>query len=95
MKKQKEQNSLESLPNIGKVTARKLKQIGITNAEEFLSRDPYEIFHILLTEVDGTLCRCALASIVGANIGKPWHEITKKTALEFEKRYPNFTWGKC
>lgn len=39
-------------------------KIGITTPEEFLQRDPYEVFHELKTKVDHTLCRCALASIV-------------------------------
>ena len=87
---------LESLPNIGKISALKLKKIGINTAEEFLERDPYEVFEELLTKVDPALCRCALASIVGARFGKQWHKITKETATEFQKRYPNHTWkDKC
>lgn len=84
--------SLESLPNIGKVTARKLKQIGIMTADDFLQRDPYEVFSQLLTEVDSTLCRCALAGLVGAKLGCPWHTVTKKSAAEFQKRHPDFRW---
>jgi hypothetical protein len=87
--------SLESLPNIGKTTARKLRQIGITSKEEFLKRDPYKVFDELREKVDPTLCRCALAGIVGAKKGIPWHRITKDSAKEYEKKHPRHVWGKC
>jgi len=59
-------DSLSSLPNLGKVTIKKLEQIDIKTVEELLARDPYDIFEELLLKVDPTLCRCALAGIVGA-----------------------------
>ncbi|MDD4179447.1 MAG: helix-hairpin-helix domain-containing protein [Candidatus Margulisbacteria bacterium] len=88
-------DSLESLPNIGKVIAGKLRQIGIETKSDFLKRDPFKVFDILLKKCDPTLCRCALASIVGASVGSPWHEITKESAKEFAKRHPRHKWGKC
>ncbi len=88
-------DSLESLPNIGKIIAGKLQKIDITTADEFLARDPYEIFEELLEKVDPTLCRCALASIVGAKQGVKWHKITREANIEFLKRYPKHKWGKC
>jgi hypothetical protein len=87
--------SLGSLPNIGAVTEKKLNCIGIFSAADFLSRDPYEVFSELRQKVDPTLCRCALASIVGAKLGRPWHRITKASAREYEKRHPGHVWGKC
>jgi len=86
---------LGSLPNIGKVTERKLNAIGIFRREEFLRRDPYAVFHELRRKVDPTLCRCALAGIVGAKLGLPWHQVTKASAREYERRHPGHTWGKC
>jgi len=86
---------LTDLPNIGKTTAAKLEKIGITTAEEFLKRDPYDVFHELRTKVDKTLCRCALAGIVGATKGKAWHSVTKASAAEYEKRNPGHRWGPC
>src|SRR4030042_130436 len=65
----------------------------IRTKEDFLERDPYEVFHQLRKKVDPTLCRCALASIVGAKTGAPWHRITKKTAAEYERRHPRPKWG--
>jgi len=86
---------LTELPNIGKTTAAKLEKIGIRTTEDFLKRDPYDVFHKLRTKVDPTLCRCALAGIVGAKTGEPWHVITKNTAEEYKKRHPRHTWGPC
>jgi len=87
--------SLRQLTNIGPVTEKKLNQIGIFSREEFLARDPYEVFATLREKVDPTLCRCALASVVGAKFGLPWHQITRNTAREYEKRHPDHIWGKC
>jgi hypothetical protein len=86
---------LETLTNIGKTTSAKLKKIGILTREDFLKRDPYQVFDELLEKVDPTLCRCALASIVGAKLGKPWYEITRQTAVRYQRRRPGHRWGKC
>ncbi len=88
-------DSLLSLPNMGKVTVAKLAKIGIATKEEFLKRDPYEVFDELRAKIDPTLCRCALAGIVGAKKGVPWHKITKDSAKEYEKRHPRHKWGPC
>jgi nucleotidyltransferase/DNA polymerase involved in DNA repair len=87
--------SLRSLANIGAVTEKKLNRIGIRTADDFLRRDPYQVFAELQQKVDPTLCRCALALIVGAKLGLPWHQITKASAREFEKLHPDHIWGKC
>jgi nucleotidyltransferase/DNA polymerase involved in DNA repair len=91
----KKQDKIESLHNIGPVTAAKLNKIGIRTAEDFLKHDPYEIFEKLRKEIDPTLCRCALAVIVGASEGISWYKITKKSAREYERRHPYHRWGKC
>jgi hypothetical protein len=88
-------DSLRSLPNIGPTTAAKLAQIGITTKREFLRRDPYKVFEELRKKVDPTLCRCALAGIVGAKKGVRWHTVTKESAKEYEKKHPRHVWGKC
>lgn len=75
--------------------AEKLVACGITTKEDFLKQDPYDVFDIMLERVDPTLCRCALASVVGAHDGFPWHKITKDTAKVFEKRHPDHVWKNC
>ena len=87
--------SLRSLPNIGPTTAAKLARIGITTKKDFLKRDPYEVFDELRKKVDPTLCRCALAGIVGAKKGVRWHQVTKESAKEYERKHPRHVWGKC
>jgi hypothetical protein len=92
----KNQNHLiSSLINIGVATTKKLNRIGIFTIDDFLCRNPYEVFAELLEKVDPTLCRCALASIIGAYIGRPWHKVMKQASKEFENKYPNHRWGKC
>jgi len=91
----KAEDSLRTLPNVGKVLEENLKRIGITSRKEFLKRDPYQVFDELKERVDSTLCRCALAAVVGAKKGVPWHRITKDTAREYEKRHPLHKWGPC
>lgn len=86
---------LRSLANFGKVFEKKLNQIGIFDADDFLCRDPYEVFSELQQKVDPGLCRCALAGIVGAKLDQPWHRITKASAREYERRHPDHVWGKC
>lgn len=94
-------NLVSSLPNIGPATVKKLNKIGIFTADDFLCRNPYEVFMELLTNVDPTLCRCALATLVGAKEGLAWHKVTKQAAKEFERLYPENQWyehprwGKC
>jgi hypothetical protein len=88
-------DSLRSLVNIGAVIEKKLNRIGIKSKADFLCRDPYDVFEDLRQKIDPTLCRCALASIVGAKLGLPWHQITKATAREYERRHPGHVWGKC
>jgi len=44
-------SKLSILPNLGKVTQEALHKIGINTADEFLARDPYEIFHELLLKL--------------------------------------------
>jgi len=95
MKMKKGPGKLTDLTNIGRTTAGKLERIGIRTKEEFLKRDPYDVFHALRKEVDPTLCRCALAGIVGAKTGETWHKITKQTAAEYKKRHPRHVWGPC
>ncbi len=88
-------DSLTSLPNIGGVTAAQLRKIGITTRTQFLRRDPYEIFDALLRKVDPTLCRSALAGIVGAKKGVRWNLVSKECVEEYKKRHPRHSWGKC
>ena len=89
-----ETKKLQELTNIGTVLAKELTEIGIESVEDFMSRDPYDVFELLLKK-DPTSCRCKLASIVGAHEDVKWHTVTKKSAEEWVKRHPDFEWGTC
>lgn len=86
---------LKMLINIGPKMGEKIERVGISTAGDFLEKDPYEVFEEMLLKVDPTLCRCALASVIGAHVGLPWHTITKSTAKEFEKRNEGHVWTGC
>jgi len=85
--KTKMKDDLEDLQNIGKIIAKKLRDIGIKEKSDFLSQDPYEIFN-KLKKKDPSLCRCALASIVGAKQKKKWPEIRIEATKKFKKKFP-------
>lgn len=85
-------SELTTLPNIGKETANKLKKININTAEDFLSRDPYQVFNELLEKVDPTLCRSFLAGLVGAYKNTKWNLVSKESATNFLKKYPKHKW---
>jgi hypothetical protein len=88
-------SELTTLPNIGSEIAKMLKKIGIKIKKDFLQEDPFEVFHALHKRVDPTLCRCILASIVGAKMGVQWHAISEDTAREYKRRYPQHKLGAC
>ncbi|MDD4351963.1 MAG: TfoX/Sxy family DNA transformation protein [Candidatus Gracilibacteria bacterium] len=79
-------SNLTDLPNIGKGIAAKLERIGIPTKEEFLKRDPYQVYEELKLKLDPGLCICALASLVGAKQGIVWHAIMEEVKAEAKKR---------
>lgn len=77
------------LPNIWLKIADNLIKIWITTPEEFLAQDPYEVFHQLKTKVDPSLCRCTLASIIGAYKEVKQNLIREEAVKTYEQRYPD------
>lgn len=77
------------LSNIWPRIADNLIKIWIATPEEFLAQDPYEVFHQLKIRVDPNLCRCALASIIGAYKGIKRNLIREEAVKTYEKRYPD------
>jgi len=75
------------LLNIWKVTAIQLEKIWITQIEDFISKNPYEIFHELKTKVDPTLCKSCLAWIVWAKLNIKRNEAIKFSTKEYKKIY--------
>lgn len=82
---------LTQLVNIWPKIADRLLKIWISTPEEFMEKDPYEVF-LTLKKVDPSLCRCALSAIVGAHKGVRWHSLRGEAIEEFQKRYPKEEW---
>lgn len=78
------QIKLTQLPNIGKVVAEKLIQVGITSPEELKALGTEQAFIRLLT-VDDTACLSELQAIEGAIQGIRWHNLSKERKEELKE----------
>ena len=72
---------LTQLPNIGKVVAEKLIQVGINTPEELVSVGTEQAF-IRLQTIDETACLSMLQAIEGAIQGIRWHNLSKERKTE-------------
>ena len=72
---------LTQLPNIGKVVAEKLIQVGINTPEELISVGTEQAF-IRLQTIDETACLSMLQAIEGAIQGIRWHNLPKERKTE-------------
>jgi DNA transformation protein len=75
---------LTELPNIGKVVAEKLVQVGITSPEELKTLGTEQAFIRLLT-VDETACFSMLQGLEGAIQGIRWHNLPKERKEELRE----------
>ena len=71
-KKKKTIASLQSLRNIGPVTAEALYSIGIKTPEQFGQSDPEELYEELKKRRGGRLDKCVLYQLRGALLDVPW-----------------------
>jgi len=78
--------TLTQLPNIGKVVAEKLIQVGITTPEELKALGTEQSF-IRLQTVDETACLSMLQALEGAVQGIRWHELPKERKEELKEFY--------
>ena len=78
---------LTSLTNIGDSLEARLNTLGIHTAEEFLARDPEELY-LLLEKDEPHLHLAVLACFVGAHTGTSWHYIYKEIKADFVRRHP-------
>ena len=74
-------NTLESLPNIGKILAEKLEQAGIHTPEE-LRQTGAESAFIKLKTIDETACTNMLYALEGAIQDIRWHNLSGNRKLE-------------
>ncbi|MCL2474589.1 MAG: TfoX/Sxy family protein [Chloroflexi bacterium] len=70
---------LESLPNIGKVSAAALKAAGINSGEELREIGAQEAFLRIHKYVDSTACSAFLLGLAGAEKGVPKRMLDVKT----------------
>jgi DNA transformation protein and related proteins len=72
------------MPNIGKVVAEKLIQVGITTPEELSSIGTEQAF-IRLQTIDETACLSMLQALEGAVQGIRWHNLPKERKEELKE----------
>jgi len=78
--------TLTKLPNIGKVVAEKLNQVGRTTPEELRALGTEQSF-IRLQTIDETACLSMLQALEGAVQGIRWHDLPKERKEELKEFY--------
>lgn len=84
---------LQELLNIGPGVEGQLYLIGIKNKDDFLGREPVDIFDEML-KINPTLPKPLLASLAGAKENVSWHLIYNDVIREYEKSHPGHVWSK-
>ncbi len=80
------ENTLSSLPNIGKVLANKLLEAGIESPEQLRTLGSSAAF-IRLKTIDPTVCYNMLCAIEGAIQNCRWHSLDKDKKQELKDIY--------
>ena len=75
---------LTQMPNIGKVVAEKLCQVGITTPEELCAIGSEQAF-VRLQTIDETVCLCMLQGLEGAIQGIRWHNLPRERKEELRE----------
>ena len=70
---------LQSLRNIGPVTAENLYSIGIETPEHMRRSDPEELYETLKNAAGGKLDKCVLYQLRGAVLDLPWWDCKNLT----------------
>jgi hypothetical protein len=74
--KQEALKRLQTLRNVGVITAEKLYAIGISSPEQILHANPDHVYEALKVKHGGYLDRCVLYQIRGAQLDLPWWKCT-------------------
>lgn len=77
---------LTQLPNIGKVVAEKLIQVGISTPEELKAIGSEQAF-IRIQTIDETACFSMLQGLEGAIQGVRWHNLPKERKYELKELF--------
>jgi len=75
---------LTDMPNIGKIVAEKLKEVGISTPEELRAVGAEQAF-IRLQTIDEGACLCMLQGLEGAVQGIRWHNLPKERKDELKQ----------
>jgi DNA transformation protein and related proteins len=81
-------SQLQQLPNLGKVLAKKLEQVGITTEQQLIETGSEKAF-LLVRSVDPTACINHLYAIEGAIHGIRWHSLSKGRKVELKSYFDN------
>ena len=79
-----QQIKLTEMPNIGKVVAKKLCQVGIATPEELRAIGTEQAF-IRLQTIDETACLSMLQGLEGAIQGIRWHNLPRERKEELKE----------
>lgn len=79
-----QQNKLTEMPNIGKVVAEKLCQVGISTPEELRAIGAEQAF-IRVQTIDEGACLCMLQGLEGAVQGIRWHNLPNERKEELKQ----------
>jgi len=78
---------LESLPNIGKISATALREVGINSGEELRKVGAKEAFLRVRKFVDSGVCLVFLLGLVGAEKGVPKNMLDGQTKEQYKAFY--------
>ena len=82
--------TLIDLPNISRVTQRKLFAVGIKTPEELSEVGSKEAFTQIKHQVDQTACFYLLCALEGAIQGVQWHYLDEKVKQDLTQFYHSF-----
>lgn len=77
---------LSTLPNIGKILAKRLEEVGIETIDELMALGSTNIF-IRLLAIDETACINELLALEGAIQGVRWHSLANDKKEELKTFY--------
>jgi nucleotidyltransferase/DNA polymerase involved in DNA repair len=83
-KKSEAIKELQSLRNIGPVTAERLYSIGIKTPEQMRDSDPEKLYEKMKNKSGGTLDKCVLYQLKGAVLDIPWPKCKNLTGANIK-----------
>lgn len=69
------ERELAALPNLGPFSAKLLHAVRVASAEDFMSRDPHELYDLTVEYSVSPVNRLMLKAIVAAQAGVHWQEV--------------------